>query len=288
MKILTIFLSLAKILGIILLVVLTIFLLILALILFCNIKFSLISNNRDNTYYKIKISYLFGIVNYTLDSEHNKNILKIFGFNINKEKKSSSNKKLNKDKTEKNISYIDSEQDGLEKTYNIEDEDTQDLGKDLKTEIEKDEKNINKKAKKEKTNKKKKSENTKQNKKQKWIDIKNKIKCFIEYKDKKYVFDSFLELIKRLIKSIKFKKIFINIEYGLEDPFKTGNICAIISLIMPLIAKKDIKIVPNFEESMFLADLNLKFRVTIFRILWPILIFISKKTIRKIIFRKGE
>lgn len=288
MKILTIFLSLAKILGIILLVVLTIFLLILALILFCNIKFSLISNNRDNTYYKIKISYLFGIVNYTLDSEHNKNILKIFGFNINKEKKSSSNKKLNKDKTEKNISYIDSEQDGLEKTYNIEDEDTQDLGKDLKTEIEKDEKNINKKAKKEKTNKKKKSENTKQNKKQKWIDIKNKIKCFIEYKDKKYVFDSFLELIKRLIKSIKFKKIFINIEYGLEDPFKTGNICAIISLIMPLIAKKDIKIVPNFEESMFLADLNLKFRVTIFRILWPILIFISKKPIRKIIFRKGE
>ena len=288
MKILTIFLSLAKILGIILLVVLTIFLLILALILFCNIKFSLISNNRDNTYYKIKISYLFGIVNYTLDSEHNKNILKIFGFDINKEKKSSSNKKLNKDKTEKNISYIDSEQDGLEKTYNIEDEDTQDLGKDLKTEIEKDEKNINKKAKKEKTNKKKKSENTKQNKKQKWIDIKNKIKCFIEYKDKKYVFDSFLELIKRLIKSIKFKKIFINIEYGLEDPFKTGNICAIISLIMPLIAKKDIKIVPNFEESMFLADLNLKFRVTIFRILWPILIFISKKPIRKIIFRKGE
>ena len=87
------------------------------------------------------------------------------------------------------------------------------------------------------------------------------------------------------------KKIKININYGLDDPFKTGNICGIISAIIPFLPKKyikDIKIMPDFENELFLANLEVKCKTSLFKLLLPIIMFISKKTIREIIFSKGE
>ena len=86
-------------------------------------------------------------------------------------------------------------------------------------------------------------------------------------------------------------KIKINIDYGLNEPFKTGSICGIISTIIPFLPKKyikDINIMPDFEKEIFLADVKIKCKTSLIKILLPIIIFISKKSIRKIIFGKGE
>lgn len=300
MEALTIFWNLAKVLGIIFLIILAIILLILALILFCNIKINMVANNIDNNYYKIKVTYLLGAISYSLDSKTNKNIIKILGIDISKLKK-----KDKKAKKEKNIK----QKDFNKKTNNKKDDIKQEpfLDKDIQTNLVskeelKEEKinqdinknlqiedNIQRKLKKQKKEKSK--DKNGKNLKQKIDEIKQKIEYFINYPDKDYIIKSVISLIKNVLKAIKFKKIFINIEYGLDEPFKTGNVCAIISSIMPFMKNKytkDIKLMPNFEQTIFLADVDIKCRFKIFNILWPILVFITKKPIRNIIFRKGE
>ncbi|WP_317368852.1 DUF2953 domain-containing protein, partial [uncultured Tyzzerella sp.] len=121
--------------------------------------------------------------------------------------------------------------------------------------------------------------------------IKEKINFIISYPNKNQILNMIFLLLKSLIKAIKFKKIKINVDYGLDEPFKTGNVCAIISAIIPFLPKKyikDIKIMPDFENELFLADLEIKCKSSLFKLLFPIIIFISKKPIREIIFSKGE
>ena len=262
----SILIGLLKILGIILALILVI----IFIVIFSSINLKISFNNEEKVNYIIKIKYMLGILTYTLNSKNNINSIKIFGINIEKFKK---NKNIPKNKISKNEKVQNKEQseENIYTTASI----NIDVNKDEQTE------NINK----NKFNK------HKDNIKSKIYEVIEKIKSIISYPNKKEILNLSFLLIKRLTKSIKFKEIKININYGLDDPFKTGNICGIISAIIPFLPKKyikDIKIMPDFENELFLANLEIKCKTSLFKLLLPIIMFISKKTIREIIFSKGE
>ncbi len=80
---LSIILTILKIVGIILALLIVIVL----IIFFSKIKFKAIVNNEKDLKYLIKVTYVLGLFTYVLDSENNINSLKIFGINIEKYKK---------------------------------------------------------------------------------------------------------------------------------------------------------------------------------------------------------
>lgn len=273
----SILIGLLKILGIILALILVI----IFIVIFSSINLKISFNNEEKVNYIIKIKYMLGILAYTLNSKNNINSIKIFGINIEKFKK---NKNISKSKISKN-EKVQNEEQSEENIYtnasiNI------DVNKDEQTE------NINKNNIRDNiTNEKNKFNKHRDNIKSKIYEVIEKIKSIISYPNKKEILNLSFLLIKRLTKSIKFKEIKININYGLDDPFKTGNICGIISAIIPFLPKKyikDIKIIPDFENELFLANLEVKCKTSLFKLLLPIIMFISKKTIREIIFSKGE
>lgn len=276
----SILIGLLKILGIILALIL----IVIFIVIFSSINLKISFNNKEKVNYIIKIKYMLGILTYTLNSKNNINSIKIFGINIEKFKK---NKNISKNKISKNKKVQNEEQseENIYKTASI----NIDINKDEQTE------NINKNNIKDNiTNEKNKFNKRKykiNNIKSKIYEVIEKIKSIISYPNKKEILNLSFLLIKRLIKSIKFKKIKININYGLDDPFKTGNICGIINAIIPFLPKKyikDIKIMPDFENELFFANLEVKCKTSLFKLLLPIIMFISKKTIREIIFSKGE
>lgn len=270
MSILALLIGLLKIMGIILALILFI----ICIILFSNINLKIIANNNDNDkiYYFIKISYILGLFIYIFDNEKNINCFKILGINIRK------NKKIKVDKENKNLSSNeeDFEKNNIEKSK---------INENIYIHInEKDKENIEDNTDDTNINNNK---NNKNNIKESLFNLKK----ILNYPNKKEIISSTILLIKRLIKCIKFKKIKINIDYGLNEPFKTGSICGIISTIIPFLPKKyikDINIMPDFEKEIFLADVKIKCKTSLIKILLPIIIFISKKSIRKIIFGKGE
>lgn len=285
--------GLLKIIGIILAIILVL----IAIIIFSNIKLKVDFTNRDKTKYVVKVTYILGLITYILDNENNINCLKILGINLEKFKK---NKRVTKNKNieDNEIVYqtasINSpKDDNTHKKENIKNEKTK---KSKNTKNTKNTEHTQNRQNKENTKcdeeKQKKSILQKiSNIKQKIKKINRKIKKFIHYPRKKEVINLVLKLLKRLLNAIKFKKIKINIDYGLDEPFKTGQICGIISSIIPFLPKKltkDIKILPDFENIIFLADIQIKCSTSLFKLLFPIVIFITKKDIRKIIFSKGE
>lgn len=263
MSILALLIGLLKIIGIILALILFI----ICIILLSNINFKIIANNNSKISYFVKISYILGLFIYIFDSKKNINCLKIFGIKIGK------TKKIKVDKKNKNLS---SNKDDFDKNNINENIYTNTNEKNKKNiGVETDDTTINNNI------------YSKNNIKESLFNLKK----ILNYPNKKEIISLTILLIKRLIKCIKFKKIKININYGLNDPFKTGNICGIISTIIPFLPKKyikDINIMPDFEKEIFLANVELKCKTSLIKILLPIIIFISKKSIRKIIFGKGE
>ena len=282
--------GLLKIIG----VILAIILVLIGIIIFSNIKLKLDCTNKNKINYVVKVTYILGLITYILDSENNINCLKILGINLQKFKK---NKKVTKNENieDEEITYqtasINSPKDDYtHKKENIKNEKTK-KSKNIKnteyTQNRQNKKNTKKSTSEKIDNTKNKPNNIKQ--KIKYINL--KIKKVIHYPRKKQIINLYLTLLKRLLKAIKFKKIKINVDYGLDDPFKTGQICGIISAIIPFLPKKlmkDIKILPNFENTIFLGDIQIKCSTSLFKLLFPIVIFITKKDIRKIIFSKGE
>ena len=276
----SILIGLLKIIGIIL----ALLLVIICIIIFCGINLKLSFNNKEKISYFVKLTYLFGLFSYTLNSENNLNTIKILGINIDKFKKNKDISKKEKTKKKK------------QKDKNLDEDIELKNNQQLEENINNEKENINL----EDNNKIK--ESNKENKFEKFKskiyyfkikvnNIINQIKFIVQYPDKKEILKLSLLLLKRLLKAIKFRKIKINIDYGLDEPFKTGNVCGIISAIIPFLPKRfinDIKILPDFENQLFLANIEIKCKTSLFKILLPIILFISKKPIRKIIFSKGE
>lgn len=298
MGILALIISILKIIVIIVLVILALILLILLVLLFCSIKIESNAKINNEISFTLNVNYLFGIIKYKYNYKNNENSLKIFGKNINnvnKKKKDLKNRysanedineipkenlknddiKLNKEKLEKQIQQ--------EKTFDF---DKKDINLN-ESKIKENKQEIKRKHKtKEKIKKSKKSNDKNISKKGTFLD---KLKSIYYYEQKKEVIQYFKKLLIRIIKAIKIKKVNLDFEYGFNDPCLTGKVCGIISIILPIFSKKNIyniKLMPNFEEQKIIGSGYIKIKTNIFKLLFPVVIFIFKKPIRKIIFRK--
>ena len=285
MGILALIISILKIIGIILLIILALILLILLVLFFASIKFESTAEINKEIKFLINVKYLFGIVAYNYNNKTSESILKIFGVRIKSKEKI--DKPIKNDFNQENI------EQQIAKQHNID----QHNSKQQNTNIEKDISKKSPKSNKSNSKNDRKLENISKSK----SEIKNKKTNFKfsnlfenfndNYDNLKEIIKLIKKLIKRLLNSIKIKKLNVDFEYGIGEPYETGIICAIISSFLPIFSSKhikNIKLKPNFEEKIFIGNLHIKMKTNIFKIILPILIFILKKPIRKIIFRKGE
>ena len=296
MQILALIIGILKILGIILLIILALILLIILSLLFSKIKIDLDAKFFEEIQLKLKASYLFGILKYSFNYEKNQMKLTIFGKNIFKK-----NKKQNIRKNKLKSSKINNENQFKEEFKEESGEEFENFEQEIFQDKEK-EVSQNKKTFEEENpifeNKETNFEN-RENKKEDKIQEEDfgeeksffsKIKYLKEKIDKNIIKQTII-LIKKLIKAINFKKIKINLDYGFEEPYTTGKVCAIISIILPMFSQKHIKyinLIPNFQEKELKGETEIKIRTNLFKLLLPILFFICDKNIRKIIFQKGE
>ena len=65
------------------------------------------------------------------------------------------------------------------------------------------------------------------------IALKDKIVAFIESEVHKKAFQKLLKELLRLLKKLKPKKLKANVEFGFEDPSKTGTVLAYLSMLYP-------------------------------------------------------
>jgi hypothetical protein len=95
------------------------------------------------------------------------------------------------------------------------------------------------------------------------------------------------EQLKLLLKKIKPRKYQINLVFGLEDPYETGQI-AMYSAVLYGLLGMNINIVPNFNQAIFKGDISVKGRLRLFGILLIGLRVYKNKLFQKIILKSGS
>ena len=93
-----------------------------------------------------------------------------------------------------------------------------------------------------------------------------------------------LKQTKRLLRGLSPKKCDINIAYGAGEPYLTAQLMAIYSVLHPLF-RGHVVVTPYFENKMLEAELHLKGRITVFKIVTCFAIVYFNKDLRKVIRR---
>ena len=280
-------LTILAVIGIIILCILGLLLLIVSLVLFWPIKYKIDASYIDKKYLiNIKVYWLLYAVcdKIKIDKDGSDNKLKIFGFEIGKEKKPKREKRTKKEKNKK-------------ESYSV----YADIDKEGITEEKKEPEVLNR-IREEKQSETKKEETKKEEKKPSILErIKgfyNKITTKIrDFKNsiKEKVFTILdvikdennkeaLRFIKRqifyLLKKIRPRKLKVDIEFGLGDPALTGQVLGLMAAIMGAIGY-GFSIQPDFENRIIQGEIALKGRLFLFSILMIALRAYRNKGLRK-------
>ncbi len=270
-------LVLLKILGIVLLCIISIFILILLMALFVPVRYSFTSNNGNKIFVKGKVSFLLHILSasFILEDGQKKVHIKILGIPLSffrRKQKKASALKQNENKVEKehNEATNTKEEVNNKNTVLSEKEDVKDSNN--KTEIKMIEEN---------------GKNPFLKIKAFFIRFFNKIKHFLKqvkqfYQNIRYYLDLFhqestkelFRLCKKrfafLFKSILPKKFKLQIQYGLEDPADTAKVLSLYSMVYPFVGDY-ILIRPDFENKCFSYEVNGKGRIIVGFVLYQVI-----------------
>lgn len=127
---------------------------------------------------------------------------------------------------------------------------------------------------------KKKEEKKKKNEKRGYINfLIDILSDLYNYPNKKQILILTLELFKKIIKNIRPKNISIQAEVGV-GPFETGMLMAAIAAIAPELS---FNIVGNFTDKVINVKLNISGRISLYKLIWPLVAFSLKKPIRRLI-----
>ncbi|HCW54597.1 MAG TPA: hypothetical protein DG753_12880 [Clostridium sp.] len=96
------------------------------------------------------------------------------------------------------------------------------------------------------------------------------------------------EYLKDIINIVKPKYINISGTYGFDNPFITGIVCGVISMINSLIPNSVVNVKPEFEDEIYDMEIKGNGRIVGFIVLIRTLRFIINKEIRKNIFSKKQ
>lgn len=76
---------------------------------------------------------------------------------------------------------------------------------------------------------------------------------FIENPVHKKAWNTVKRQVMKLLSTLKPKTLKVNLEFGFEDPYHTGKVLAVLSMLYPFFAE-NMNIQPNFEEQILKGD----------------------------------
>lgn len=312
-------LTVLKVIGIILAVVLGTLLLVILAVLFVPVRYNFKAAYNENFTMNAKVSWLLNIFRVLICyDEEMKTTIKILFFNIggdkNKEKKNKEKKNKKEKKETKNDNIFTNDNRQENDTAKVLPETVKVMEDDIASNDSKDTqsmKAVTEATEKEKPDKKKsKIKNVIDKITHIYDTIKNRIKKFIKLlKDtynkvngakekltnkieeiKSMVNDTenrelvslIISQLKRLFKEIKPKKYDINVHFGFEEPDVTGKVLMYIAVFYGLTGL-NINIKPEFEEKIFEGDCYLKGRVRVITLLLIALKVYKNKRFKQII-----
>lgn len=312
-------LTVLKVIGIILAVVLGTLLLVILAVLFVPVRYNFKAAYNENFTMNAKVSWLLNIFRVLICyDEEMKTTIKILFFNIggdkNKEKKNKEKKNKKEKKETKNDNIFTNDNRQENDTAKVLPETVQIMEDDIASNDSKDTqsmKAVTEATEKEKPDKKKsKIKNVIDKITHIYDTIKSRIKKFIKLlKDtynkvngakekltnkieeiKSMVNDAenrelvslIISQIKRLFKEIKPKKYDINVHFGFQEPDVTGKVLMYIAVFYGLTGL-NINIKPEFEEKFFEGDCYLKGRVRVITLLLIALKVYKNKRFKQII-----
>lgn len=139
------------------------------------------------------------------------------------------------------------------------------------------------KPKKEKKKKEKKPKKEKKDKEpNKNIEQAKELWAFLQESENKGVLKFITKYVVKIIKWILPRKVYVDMELGLEDPALTGYIAAVTSIVY-VATKKHIHIAPNFNEQVVKGDFRVKGRLYLYQLLYYIIRVIIDKRVRRLI-----
>ncbi|HHT98260.1 MAG TPA: DUF2953 domain-containing protein [Clostridiales bacterium] len=106
------------------------------------------------------------------------------------------------------------------------------------------------------------------------------IKDFIDDVNNKKAIKQIIKNLKKVLKHIKPKKIKSFTTFGTEDPSTTGQILGVLSAL-GIGLRKEIKIIPDFENSIFEGNHYISGRIRISFLLIIIIRLITNKEFKK-------
>lgn len=308
----SIILGILKIIGITLLCILGLILFLLIVVLFVPIRYKVMadSNINDNVkeyHVKAKVSWLLHLVHgkYEYPGEEGF-VLKVGPFAVygKKKKEKPDKKKQTKQKAKEKTSEISENYENKEADLIVQEKTTQDdimqeemtqdeytILEDLQ-EVENDKKQ-NRKSLKEKILYTRQKICDKINKmRQKIKDILTNMKKYVGILQSEAFKESFAsckDSLARLFRMIKPRKVKIKGTAGLGSPDTTGYMCAAIGVISPFF-KKQIQVIPDFENYVIEGNAVIKGRIYLFVILIIAIKLFFDKNIRKVMdmFHKEE
>lgn len=277
-----------KIIGMIIIALVLLILAIILIVLFVPVRYKALLSHGEEIYLNSKIHWFLSIISIAVSYENNIFSIKfkIFGKLIfdNQKENNKKTKKVRKKKIKVKKKTKDKNHDVKEvaniKT-NIEEKDNKLFNKFKKiyeTIIntpnlikEKIQKLINKMI------------NSIKNIYKKFINLFpkiNKLKEFIDDETNKKAIKLIIIKLKRILKHIKPKRIKSCTTFGAEDPSTTGQILGVLSAL-GIGLKNDIRIMPDFENSIFEGNHYISGRIRIFFLLIIIIRLITNKDFKK-------
>ena len=305
-----ILLTVLKVIGIILLVILGLVLLILCILLFCPIRYGIEGNLYDTgTWAKAYARFLIikALGGYDKDDGLDYKI-KILGFQIYPKK----DKDESKDEEEDLLEFpeFDDEFDDSDLVSHAEStsetvSETETTGTELSTEVDssvseataKPEPSVTSSDTSESTVQEepketlddklyKLSENLEKKldeNQRKVNDAKKKVDHIMQFLDRDYVqrtISRILKILKILLKTIKPKKSKGYIHFGMSSPADTGDMLGKISAFYPLYGKW-LNINPDFDYKVIEGDLNIKGRIRLYHIAFPVVWMLIGRDFRR-------
>lgn len=176
------------------------------------------------------------------------------------------------------------EQSVVEKPKGIKDTIKEEISKEISSEIEKD-KEVKDKKTKDKESKEKKTKDKKVKKEKEPNPALEQVKKFwnfLQEPENEGVLGFIKKYLVKVLKWILPRKVYINMELGLEDPALTGYIAGITSIVYAR-TKRHVHVVPNFHEQVIKGSFKVKGRLFLFQLLYYIIRVILDKRVRRLI-----
>lgn len=290
MKILWFMLMILKIIGITVLSVLASILLLIVIILLVPIRYKLYAKYDDELIVNGEVSFLLRLFKVKFDVKNGESVMDIrYPFvkliekiKIKRENKSKKKNRGGEDskveeqpETENTEELKSNENEANECIQKADEGNTAEAKEteDIKDKKKKKVKTKNKKVKKEKINIK---------------DMINTVKEQYTQYQGDVVIKLCWELLGKILRALKPKKFKCQMVIGFEDPSVTGMVLGGISMVNAFVPI-DIKVRGNFEEEELSGELETSGKVSVISLIVPIISFIFKKPIWKIIseYKKG-